>query len=243
MDTDRRWHDGGVTRTNEFGQPIGEPVEFAGARPVEPVTLTGGTCSLEPLERRHADELMTALRAVAGDEHWTYLPYPPVHDLAGCEALVDTLRAVPDAVPFAILDRDGVVQGTASLMRVQPSVGSAEVGSIIYGAGVRRAAAATEAMYLFARHVFELGYRRYEWKCDALNAPSRAAALRLGFTFEGVWRHAMTYKGRNRDTAWYAMTDADWARLAPGYEAWLRDLDDAGTQAGPLAAYLGTTSA
>jgi RimJ/RimL family protein N-acetyltransferase len=106
-------------------------------------------------------------------------------------------------------------------MRDDPTNGSVEVGGILLGADLQRSTAATEAMWLMARHVFDSGYRRYEWKCDALNAPSRAAALRLGFSYEGTFRQAVVYKGRNRDTAWYSMTDEDWRALAPAYAAWL----------------------
>ena len=225
-------------RINEFGQPVGEAVTWGGAAPVEPVRLAGATCTLEPLERRHAPELLAALEAAAGNEQWTYMPPEPCHDVAAMEAVIDTLHGTADLVPFAILDASGVVQGMASLLRIAPGAGTVEVGWIMYGAGLRRAAGATEAIHLLARHVFDLGYRRFEWKCDALNAPSRAAAARLGFAYEGTFAHALVYKGRNRDTAWFAMTDGDWDHLRPGYEAWLADLDADGRQAGPLATYL-----
>ncbi len=107
-------------------------------------------------------------------------------------------------------------EGVVSLMRAEPAHGVVEVGAIVLGPGLQRTTAATEAMWLLARHVFGLGYRRYEWKCDALNAPSRSAAVRLGFRFEGVFRQAVVTKGRNRDTAWFAMTDGDWSGAVPG---------------------------
>lgn len=215
-------------RCNEFGQPVGEPLTYAGARRPEPVTLQGRTCRLVPLRVEHAGCLLDDLRAGAGDEQWTYMVCGPPCDAAEFEQTVAGLVADPDSLAFAIIaggeagDHHGRVIGMASLMRIAPAAGTIEVGSIMLGAGARRATPATEAMYLLARHVVDdLGYRRYEWKCDALNAPSRRAALRLGFGFEGVWRNATFYKGRNRDTAWFAMTDADWRRLRPGYEAWL----------------------
>jgi RimJ/RimL family protein N-acetyltransferase len=125
---------------------------------------------------------------------------------------------------MALVDPAGAVLGTASFMRINREHGTAEVGSIMYGPALARTRAATEAMTLMARHVFEdLGYRRYEWKCDALNAPSRKAAERLGFAFEGIWRNALVVKGRNRDTAWYAMTDQDWRLLAPAHAQWLAE--------------------
>ena len=224
-------------RTNEFGQPIGEPVDYRGARTPGPVTLTGTTCTLEPLAVAHAPELLASLRAAAGDEQWTYMGFGPCADEGEFAAVVSSLVDDPGMVPFAIRVGDGPVAGMASLMRIAPAGGTIEVGTIMYGAGLRRTTTATEVIALLARHVIEeLGYRRFEWKCDALNAPSRRAALRLGFTFEGVWRHAMIYKGRNRDTAWFAMTDADWARLRPGYEAWIAQAD--GPDARPLGSFL-----
>lgn len=213
-------------RRNEFGQPIGKPVDYSGARPPGPVTLTGATCTLEPLTTAHAGELLPSLQAAAGDEQWTYMGFGPCADEGEFAAVIASLVDDPGMVPFAIRVGDGSVAGMASLMRIAPAGGTIEVGTIMYGAGLRRTTAATEAMYLLARHVVEdLGYRRYEWKCDALNEPSRRAGQRLGFTFEGVWRNALVYKGRNRDTAWFAMTDDDWARLRPGYEAWLAQAD------------------
>jgi RimJ/RimL family protein N-acetyltransferase len=106
-------------------------------------------------------------------------------------------------------------------MRADPANGAVEVGHILFGEPLQRTTAATEAIWLLARHVFEVGYRRFEWKCDSLNAPSRAAATRFGFTFEGVFRQALVTKGRNRDTAWFSITDDDWHRLVPAYERWL----------------------
>lgn len=224
-------------RVNEFGQPIGDPVGDIGARRPQPTSLVGRTCRLDPLALADAEPLLDALLAGAGDEQWTYMSYGPCRTAPDQEDVIRGLLDSDDVVPFAIRDHAGTPVGTASFLRLNPSGGTIEVGHIMYGAGARRAAPATEAMYLLARHVFEdLGYRRYEWKCDALNAASRAAADRLGFRFEGVWRKAMAYKGRNRDTAWYAMTDDDWARLRPAYDAWLAGLDEHGRQGAPLAA-------
>lgn len=229
-------------RRNQFGQPIGDPVGDIAARRPEAVALPGRTCRLDPLRVEDAADLLAALRAGAGDEQWTYLSYGPCGSPAELATVIEGLRADPDVLPFAIRTPDGAAVGMASLLRINPAIGTIEVGHILYGAGARRAAPATEAMYLLARYVVEdLGYRRYEWKCDALNAPSRAAAQRLGFTFEGVWRKAITYKGRNRDTAWYAMTDDDWARLRPAYEDWLAGLDADGHQAAPLRVRAGRT--
>lgn len=228
------------SRVNEFGQPIGEPLTYAGAAAPHPVTLVGTTCILEPLCAEHTTELWESLRSVAGDEQWTYMAFGPCADASEFAEIVTSLSEDPETVAFAIRTNGSTacrVAGMASLLRIAPAAGTIEVGSIMYGAGLRRTTAATEAMYLLARHVFDdLHYRRYEWKCDALNEPSRSAALRLGFTFEGVWRRAAFYKGRNRDTAWYAMTDTDWARLRPSYQAWLAQA--AGPRAAPLRSYL-----
>lgn len=223
-------------RVNEFGQPIGEPLSYSGAKAPQPVTLTGRSCRLEPLTRDHAGCLLTDLQAGAGDEQWTYMPFGPFERVDGPGGYAEGIGALidaPDVLPFAIVTDaqaggyHGRVVGTASYLRIAPAGGTIEVGWIMYGAGARRATPATETMYLLARHVFDdLGFRRYEWKCHALNEPSRRAAARLGFAYEGTWRNAAFYKNRNRDTAWFAMTDADWTRLRPGYEAWLAQADE-----------------
>ena len=151
--------------------------------------------------------------------------------------------ADPNFVSFGIVPLDlGRAAGRASYMRIDPAQGSIEVGSIQYGAALARTRAATEAMYLLARHAFEdLGYRRYEWKCDSLNEPSRAAARRLGFTYEGRFRQAMVYRGRNRDTDWFSITDAEWPRLRTAYDAWLdpANFDADGRQQQSLSVLVG----
>lgn len=207
-------------RRNEFGQPVGDPLAAPiAARAPEVAVLEGRSCRLEPLTVGHAADLADAVRAAGGDEQWTYLPGGPWRDTADAAAELADHVGRPEFVPYAVVVGG---HGRATLMRVGLDAGTIEVGHVMFGAGARRATPATEALYLLARHVFDdLGFRRFEWKCDALNAPSRAAATRFGFTFEGVWRQALAYKGRNRDTAWFAMTDADWVRLAPAYEAWL----------------------
>lgn len=222
---------------NAFGQPVGDPVGDVTARAPEPVSLTGRTCRLDPLTEADAPGLFAALAAAGGEEQWTYMSYGPCADEATYAQVVRGLLDDPGIHPFVIRDAAGRPVGTASYMRINPAGGTIEVAHVMYGAGARRAAPATEAQYLLARHAIEdLGYRRYEWKCDSLNAPSRGAAERLGFTFEGIWRKAVAYKGRNRDTAWFAMTDDDWARLRPAYDAWLAGLDERGRQSAPLAA-------
>jgi RimJ/RimL family protein N-acetyltransferase len=134
--------------------------------------------------------------------------------------------------------KTGRAEGRQALMRIEPAHGVIEIGHILWGPGIARSRVATEALYLFTSHVFDtLGYRRFEWKCHNLNEPSKRAAQRFGFTFEGVFRQHMVAKGRNRDTAWFAMIDADWPRLKAGYEAWLRpeNFDESGLQRSTLS--------
>lgn len=231
-------------RRNEFGQPVGPPVDWAGARTPEAVTLAGRHCTVVPLGPQHAEDLYAAC-APLGPAAWTYLPWQPPTDASGMAEIVDAVLATPGFVPWAVLDPAGAAQGMCSYLRIEPRAGSIEIGAILLGASLRRSTAATEAMFLLARHAFEdLGYRRYEWKCDALNEPSRRAALRLGFRFEGVFRQALVVKGRNRDTAWFAMTDADWPEVAAALRRWLDpgNFDDAGRQRSPLAAQLPATT-
>lgn len=214
-------------RRNASGQPIGNPLEAAPAarRPGGGV-LRGMSCALEPLRAGHAADLFDATRS-GGDEQWTYLPGEPWCSVEQAAAELAAHVDRPDLVPYAVIV-GGRARGMASLLRLDLTAATIEVGYVLFGEGVRRATPATETISLLARYVFsECGFRRVEWKCDALNAGSRAAATRFGFTFEGVWRQATYYKGRNRDTAWYAMTDADWRRLAPAYEQWLDAAVDA----------------
>ena len=152
---------------------------------------------------------------------WTYMGYGPFASLDEYAVWCASMVGVDDPLFYAIVI-DGDAVGVASFLRIEPAVGAIEVGHIAYSPRLQRTAAATEAMYLMMRHVFEdLGYRRYEWKCDALNDASRSAADRLGFTFEGIFRQATMYKGRNRDTAWYSVVDSEWPVLKSRFEAWL----------------------
>ena len=188
--------------------------------------LSGKHVRLEPLDwDAHHEGLYAATGGAENAALWDYIPFGPFTD-------ADTLR---QHMSFIIEAHDwacmviraagtGTILGMASYMRLRPEHGSAEVGCVIFGHDLQRTRAATEAMALMAGHLFEtLGYRRYEWKCDNANAASRRAALRLGFQFEGIFRNDMVVKGRNRDTAWFAMTDSDWPRIKAGYEAWLSD--------------------
>ena len=149
---------------------------------------------------------------------------------------VRSAASTTDPLFFAVIDRWDRATGVAAYLRIAADAGSIEVGHINFSPLLQRTAAATEAMYLMMKRVFALGYRRYEWKCDALNAPSRAAAVRLGFTFEGVFRQALVYKGRNRDTAWYSVIDTEWPSIRDAFERWLapENFDPAGAQRTPL---------
>lgn len=212
-------------RSNEHGQPVGDAVPGWSPRQ-RPAAgpFAGLHCAVVPLRPDHADDLYPTCAAPGTDALWTYLagmdgPFPDPATLA--VALAETV-ADPSKVSVAVTTPAGRAVGWASYLRIDPANGSVEVGGILFGTDLRRTTAATEAMYLMARQVFEeLGYRRYEWNCDALNAPSRSAALRLGFAYEGTHRHAVVYKGRSRDTAWFSMTDEEWPVLAAAYEEWL----------------------
>ena len=208
--------------TNEFGQPIGPAVPdwTPPARP-ERTTMQGAYCTVEPFDiDSHVPDLFEALCAIEPD--WTYLPYGPFADLAAFREWVQERCLGDDPLFYTVRDSEtGKTCGVASLMRITPQSGTIEVGHIHLGPTLKGSRAATEAMFLLMEYAFSLGYRRYEWKCDALNAPSRNAALRLGFTFEGTFRQATVYKGRNRDTDWFSITDAEWPRLQEGFRRWL----------------------
>lgn len=217
---------------NALGQPVGEVVPGWTPRqkPIASV-LAGSYCRLERLDLdRHADELFAADRRDVGGGGWTYLPYGPFADLASYRDWVSQVCRSDDPCFYAIVDTDstsGVVAvagavGVASYLRVQPEVGSIEVGHVHYSPLLQRRRTATEAQFLLMSHAFEdLGYRRYEWKCDALNAPSRAAAERLGFCYEGIFRQATVVKGRNRDSAWYSIIDTEWPVVRNRLTRWL----------------------
>ena len=208
--------------------PLGQPIGFAlpdWAPPPRPPRepMTGRFCRVEPLDpTRHGAELHEANLQDAEARMWTYLPYGPFASLGEYRAWMERACLGDDPMFHAIVDgATGRAVGVASYLRIDPAAGSIEVGHIAYSPLLQRAPAATEAMYLMMRRAFELGYRRYEWKCDALNAPSRAAAQRLGLSYEGIFRQAAVYKGRNRDTAWYAAIDREWPALRAAFERWL----------------------
>jgi len=228
-------------RTNAFGQPIGFPVEHWSERARPPRTsMFGNYCRLEPLEaERHAADLFEAYSDAPDDRDWTYVNRQRPASLQQFREEVSTLAANPDPLNFAVVDlASGRAVGTIALMRIDPPHGVIEVGGVLYSPRMQRKPAGTEAIYLLGRRVFdELRYRRFEWKCDSLNAPSRAAAQRYGFTFEGIFRQAMVYHGRNRDTAWYSMLDSEWPRVRAAFERWLDpdNFDEGGEQRQSLA--------
>jgi RimJ/RimL family protein N-acetyltransferase len=229
-------------RVNEMGQPIGLPLPHWTARPRPPRTaIEGRFCRIEPLDvARHGADLFAANREAPDGRSWTYLAYGPFETLDAYRQWLETSCLGDDPLFHAILDKaSGRAVGLASYLRIDPGPGVIEVGHINYSPLLQRKPAATEAMYLMMRRVFdELGYRRYEWKCDTLNAPSRAAARRLGFRFEGVFRQAAVYKGRNRDTAWFSIVDSEWPALKHAFERWLdpANFDAEGWQRSPLSA-------
>ena len=187
-----------------------------------PVTLRGRTVTLEPLDAgRHAAALWQAVKG--HDELWRWLPDGPYGAEKEFRRSIEEKQAAAEAVFLAIVPlAKGSVSGYASYMRMEPAHGVVEVGNILLAPSLQRTTAATEAMYLMAAHVFDqLGYRRYEWKCNAENEPSRRAAQRLGFTFEGIFRQHMVVKGLNRDTAWFSMLDREWPERKRAFEAWL----------------------
>ena len=239
-------------RINEFGQPIGDMISFAGAMMPEPVQLTGRTVLVVPLDENQDDAFYERIFGPQCDKSiMTYSTHDLYPDRPAFDSGFASMLESRDPLFFAILRKPsapelGVDQpaggkdadmsehmklhdssdllGMYALQRIRSDMGSAEMGHVIYTKELQRSRQATEAQYLMARHVFEdLGYRRYEWKCDSLNAPSRAAALRLGFKAEGRFRNDMVYKGRTRDTDWFSIMDSEWPAVKERLETWLDD--------------------
>jgi RimJ/RimL family protein N-acetyltransferase len=225
-----------IEQTNQFGQAVGHPVPGWSARPRPArAVIAGRYVRLEPVDAKlHADELFIHYMEAPDARDWTYLFHERPETLSAFRTYLTELARSDDPLHFAIVDpgANGAV-GTAALMRIDCAHGVIEVGSIAYAPRMKRTRAGTEAIYLFMRLAFdELGYRRFEWKCDSLNAPSRAAAERFGFTFEGVFRRAIVYKGRNRDTAWYSVICEEWPSIRGRFESWLspENFDQLGRQ-------------
>jgi RimJ/RimL family protein N-acetyltransferase len=223
---------------------VGAPVDGSPARRPERVTMEGRHVLLVPLDPvRHAESLYQESHGTDRDRLWRYLSDGPFADRAAFDAAIERKAASNVAIFLAVVRRrDQAALGYASYMRIEPADRVIEVGNILFTPQLQATTGATEAMSLMARYVFEdLGYRRYEWKCNALNAPSRAAALRLGFTFEGIFRQHMIIKGRNRDTAWYSMLDHEWPSRKAAFERWLspENFDASGRQQRSLTALRG----
>jgi RimJ/RimL family protein N-acetyltransferase len=202
---------------------IGELVDNTPAPVPQPATLTGADVTLRPFAPDQAETLYRVTHGPGKEDLWRYMGDGPYPDQASFAQAFAAKQASTDPFFFAILEnRTGAVVGQASYLRIDSRNRVIEVGNIIFSPDLQRSRGATEAMYLMARHAFdELGYRRYEWKCNALNQPSRRAALRLGFAFEGVFRQHMIIKGRNRDTAWFSITDKEWPERKANLERWL----------------------
>ena len=209
---------------NQLGQPIGFPLPSWRPPPLPPrEPMEGKFCRLEPVDPdHHAESLFQEFATDTAGKTWTYLAYGPFGSCSDYKQWMQAQCLGDDPLFFAIVERSsGRPLGLSSYLRIMPSAGSIEVGHIAYSTELQRTPAATEAMYLMMKRAFELGYRRYEWKCDSLNAASRAAAQRLGLSFEGIFRQATVYKGRNRDTAWYVAIDTEWPALQQAFQSWL----------------------
>ncbi len=214
------------------GEPIGLAVDATPAQRPGPVVLEGRFGRLERLDAsRHWADLWAAVEG--HDRLWTYLPYGPFGDRGAFAGWLAERAALADPYYYSIIDTSGRAMGVATLMEIRPAMRVIEVGNILYGAPLQRTPLATEAQYLLARYAFErLRFRRYEWKCNALNAASCRAAERFGFTFEGLFRSHMIAKGRNRDTAWFSMLETEWPGRKRAFERWLQpeNFDSEGRQ-------------
>ena len=210
---------------NEFQQPIGLPMpNWQPCGLPQRVILEGRYCRLEALDvAHHGDSLWAAWQQAPDNSGWTYLSIGPFSTRDAFIAYLQQAASSQDPFHFAVVDNDsGQAVGTLSLMRIDPENGTVEEGFVVFSPLLQRSVQATEAHYLLMKYVFEtLGYRRYEWKCDSLNEPSRRAALRLGFRYEGLFRNAAIYKQRTRDTAWFSIIASEWPQIKVGFEGWL----------------------
>lgn len=233
-----------MTEVNEFGQQVGALVPGWVPRSAPgPVTLEGRYVRVLPLDSVHYADLFDAVCGPDDGPLWTYRPIPRPTSLAGLWMHLAAAVDSPDSVPFTVVplegERAGRASGVASFTRIDPGTGQVEVAGVLWARTLQRTRAATEAVHLLMRHAFDdLGYRRFEWKCDSLNEPSRRAAARLGFTHEGRFRNHMVVQGRNRDTDWFSVTDDEWPEVRTRHEAWLdpSNFDESGHQLTPLAA-------
>lgn len=224
---------------NNEERPVGAAVAdwSERARPAR-ATIAGTYGHLEPLSAiKHGKDIYAAVEG--HDSVWTYLGYGPFADETSFLSWIRSREELTDPLSYALIDdASGKALGVLTLMEIRPANGVIEIGHIFFAPVLQKTRAATEAIYLAMRHAFdELGYRRFEWKCDSLNAPSRAAAIRFGFTYEGIFRQHMVIKGRNRDTAWYSITDKEWPKVKAAFEAWLKpdNFDASGHQKAALS--------
>jgi len=223
-------------RTNLFGQPIGAEIKnWKGAFAPGRSSISGRLCLIEPLDvQRHLDDLYKAFSLDPDGKLWTYMANGPFESKASFGTWLAKVSETEDPLFHAIIDQlTGKAVGLAAYMRINPAAGSIEIGSISFSPALQQTALATEAMFLFMQRAFEeLNYRRYEWKCDSLNAASIKAALRLGFSYEGEFRQALVYKGRNRNTRWFSILDGEWPHLKQGFVDWLasENFDEHGKQ-------------
>lgn len=225
-----------MNETNEFGQIAGCPINnWQRVNTPSKTTLQGMYCVLEPLNLdKHSAKLFESLLLDNKGESWTYLPYGPFKNCDEFQAWLKVTTSEQDTLLYAIVDSKTLLPiGIAGFLRINPEHGVIEVGHLHYSTLLKKTPAATEAMYLMMRYVFkELGYRRYEWKCNSLNQASRNAALRLGFKFEGIFRQSNVFKNRNRDTAWFSIIDSEWPEIEKRFQHWLRpeNFDASGNQ-------------
>ena len=230
--------------TNDLNQPIGMPVEnWVAARLPTATIIEGQYCRIEALSvQRDCKQLFDAFSLDTDAKNWTYLPYGPFATVAEFQSWLEQSSLSNDPMFYTVIDKfTNEAVGLASYLRIDPTPGVIEVGHIHFSRKIQRSRISTEAMYLMMKRVFDdLGYRRYEWKCDALNQPSRNAALRFGFQFEGIFRQATMYKNRNRDTAWFAIIDKDWPQQKAAFEQWLNtdNFDKQGNQVRKLSDFL-----
>jgi RimJ/RimL family protein N-acetyltransferase len=224
---------------NNEERPVGSMLQgwSERARPAR-ATVTGVWGRLEPLDTaKHGHDLWTAVDG--HDSVWTYLSYGPFADEGSFLAWLKGREELSDPLSYAVVDAaSGKALGVLTLMEIRPAAGVVEIGHIFFAPVLQKTRAATEAIFLAMKHAFDdLGYRRFEWKCDALNAPSRAAAIRFGFTYEGIFRQHMVIKGRNRDTAWYSIVDKEWPTVKAAFAAWLKpeNFDATGRQKAALS--------
>jgi len=205
----------------QTGQPVGPKIDTTPAHRPGPVTLQGRYGRVERLSPAHAADLWQAVRG--HDAMWTYMgQYGPFTDGAAFAKWVESRIPLEDPYSYAIIEPSGRAVGIFTLMEIRPAARVIEVGHVVYSPALQRTRLGTEAQYLLARYAFEtLGYRRYEWKCDSLNAPSRRAALRYGFVYEGLLRSHMIPKGRSRDTTYFSMLDSEWPARKANFERWL----------------------